>query len=255
MCYDIKASLEAQLKGAKYKGDEEAVNQIKEKLVPFTDLPLFHASGFSHPKLLIYTDEHSHIPKVATWGLIPPWVKSEEQKFKIWNSTILARGESIFEKPSYKDSAINKRCIIYVDGFYEHHHFNKKTYPFLIQNKDKSPMALAGLWTEWQRADGHKLNSFSIVTTKGNKLMTKIHNNPKITEARMPLILVPELIEKWLTPITDKADQDLLNSLILPYPDDKLKAHTVNKLRGKQYLGNVAEISEEIIYEGLVFEN
>ncbi len=51
MCYDIKASLEAQIKRAKRRGDLAAVEEIKENLIPITDLPLHHASGFSHPEL------------------------------------------------------------------------------------------------------------------------------------------------------------------------------------------------------------
>ena len=141
MCYDIKASYEAQLSRAKRKGDFVAVEEILEKLIPFTDLPLHHVSGFTHPKLLIYTNESPEFPIVATWGLVPHWVRDDIQKKKIWNTTLNARGETIFEKPSFKQSAKNNRCIIYIDGFYEHHHFNKKTYPFFIQRKDEKPIA------------------------------------------------------------------------------------------------------------------
>ena len=60
MCYDIKASLEAQLNRARRSGDLQAMEEIRERLVPLTDLPLYHSSGFNHPelltKLLIYTD-------------------------------------------------------------------------------------------------------------------------------------------------------------------------------------------------------
>jgi len=38
-----------------------------------------------------------------------------------------------------------------------------------------------------------------------------------------------------------------------PYPEQDLKAYTVNKLRGKDYLGNVEETAQEVVYEDLVF--
>lgn len=118
---------------------------------------------------------------------------------KQWNNTLNARGETIFEKPSFRTSAKNHRCIIYVAGFYEHHHYNNKTYPFFIYRKDAQPMALAGLWSEWKNPDtGGRLNTFSIVTTKGNKMMARIHNNPKLKEPRMPVILPSELEDEWL---------------------------------------------------------
>nr|WP_321222453.1 SOS response-associated peptidase [uncultured Psychroserpens sp.] len=254
MCYDIKASYEAQLSRAKRRGDLAAVEEIIEKLIPFTDLPLHHASGFTHPELLIYTNHSPEFPTVATWGLVPNWVKDDDQLKKIWNNTLNARAETIFKKPSFKESAINNRCIIYIDGFYEHHHFNKKTYPFFIQRQDTKPIALAGLWTEWVNMETNgKMITFSIVTTKGNAMMAKIHNNPKINEPRMPLILSDEREDEWLNPIKNDSDKQHIKSLIQNYPATRLKAHTVNKLRGKDYLGNVEEISEEIIYENLVF--
>ena len=91
MCYDIKASLEAQLNRARRNNDEQAIKEIIEKLLPLTDVPIFHASGFSHPKLFIYTDDEPELPAVASWGLVPHWVKDSEQQKKIWNSTLNAR--------------------------------------------------------------------------------------------------------------------------------------------------------------------
>ncbi len=252
MCYDIKASLEAQIKRAKRKGDLAAVEEIKENLIPFTDLPLHHVSGFSHPELLIYTDRQPEYPEVATWGLVPHWINDTEQLKKFWNNTLNARGETIFEKPSFRKSAQNQRCIVYVDGFYEHHHFNKNTYPFYIYKRDKQPLVLAGLYSEWTNPEtGGILNTFSIVTTEGNELMSKIHNNPKLKGPRMPLILPEDLEDNWLNPITNELDKRALQDLIQKYPEDELSCHTVTKLRGKDYPGNVAEISNEVVYNEL----
>ncbi|MFT7188209.1 MAG: hypothetical protein ACI9AV_001470 [Sediminicola sp.] len=54
MCYDIKASLEAQLSRAKRSGDQKAMEEIQEELILLTDLPLNHASGFNHPNSYLY---------------------------------------------------------------------------------------------------------------------------------------------------------------------------------------------------------
>ena len=254
MCYDIKASLEAQLKRAKRYGDQEAVKEIEEKLVPYTDLPLYHASGFQHPRLLIYTDRSPEFPEVSVWGLVPHWVKDEAQLKKLWNNTLNARGETIFEKPSFRWAARHNRCIIYVDGFYEHHHFKGKTYPFYLQRKDQQPMAFAGLWSEWTDPDsGEVRNTFSIVTTEGNELLARVHNNPRIKGPRMPLILPDEMANKWLEPVTDELDIKALQELIQSYPAEEFEAYTVHRLRGKEYRGNVPEINEQVTYEELVF--
>ena len=252
MCYDIKTSLEAQLKRAKRRGDQQAVQEIIEKLIPLTDVPIFHASGFSHPKLLIYTDASPDYPLVATWGLIPHWVKDSVQQKKLWNNTLNARGETIFEKPSFRDAAKYKRCVIYVDGFYEHHHHKGKTYPYFIHQKDDEPLIFAGLWSEWtDRETGEIIHSFSIVTTEGNPMMARIHNNPKIKGPRMPLILPEELVADWLQPVADSLDQQRIQELIRSYPEEELQAHTVARLRGKEYAGNVEGISNPVDYPEL----
>lgn len=253
MCYDIKASLESQLNRARRKNDTAAIQEITEKLAPLTDLPIYHTTGFNHPSLLIYTNESPFYPEVAVWGLVPHWVRETDQLKKIWNNTLNARSETIFEKPSFRESAKHKRCIVYVDGFYEHHHFQGKTYPFYIFSKKKFPLALAGLWSEWvNRETGEVLSSFSIVTTKGNRMMTKIHNNPKLNEARMPLLLAEELEDQWLY---DTHSEDAILALtesIIQSSEEVLDAYTVARLRGASYLGNVEEVSDPVHYSELV---
>ena len=108
---------------------------------------------------------------------------------------------------------------------------------------------MAGLWSEWpDQETGETLNTFSIVTTRGNKMLTKIHNNPKLDGQRMPLILPQELEDKWLQPIEDELDVKSIQELIREYPDEELDAYTVRRLRGKEYIGNVEEVSEPFEY-------
>ncbi|MAP54941.1 SOS response-associated peptidase [Altibacter sp.] len=252
MCYDIKASLEAQLNRARRRNDLQAIDEIMERLLPLTDLPIHHASGFSHPEVLIYTDRSPDFPEVATWGLIPHWVKDIEQSKKLWNNTLNARGETIFEKPSFRAAAASNRCVIFVDGFYEHHHYSGHTYPFFIYQNGGKPLPLAGLWSEWTDPDsGGVTLSFSIVTTSGNSLLSRIHNNPKLKGSRMPVILLEEEEDEWLQPIQDELDKERIENLIRDYPEGKLKAHPVARLRGKEYAGNVEGIADEIIYPEL----
>uniref|UniRef100_UPI00321702F1 SOS response-associated peptidase n=1 Tax=uncultured Draconibacterium sp. TaxID=1573823 RepID=UPI00321702F1 len=247
MCYDIKTKVEAALKRARHYGNEEAVQMLIEKFRPFLEDEWFHVSGFQHPKLLVYTGDNSEMPLVASWGLIPFWVKNEQQQLDIWNKTINARGESIFEKPSFRTSAKSKRCLVYIDGFFEHHHFGGNTYPFYIYGVDEEPLILGGLWDEWtNKASGEIINSFTIVTTKANSLVKKIQNNPNLKEARMPLILNESQAEVWL-----KGNASEAKKLIVPAVDGLLKAHTVRKLRGKNAVGNSPEAIKEFSYPEL----
>jgi len=135
-----------------------------------------------------------------------------------------------------------------VAGFYEYHHYKNKAYPFYISKKDDEPLMLAGLWSEWlNHTTGERVNSCSIVTTRANPLMAKIHNNPKLKEPRMPLILSTTIEDKWLN-YSDRKD---LEDLLIPFPDNELKAHTVQKLSGKESLGNVPKASEYYAYKEL----
>ena len=248
MCYDIKTKLETQLKRAKHYNNQKWIEELEVKLKPYLDKDINHASGFMHPTVLVYTSEKPTEPQPYQWGLVPSWVKDDVQKNIFWNKTINARGETIFEKPSFKAAAKSRHCIVYVDGFFEHHHYKGKTYPFYIYRLDKEPMPLAGLYDEWiNKESGKVVNTFTVVTTKANSLMTKIHNNPKLTEPRMPVILKDAAVDRWL----GEFDRKCLAEVLEPYPKQELSAYTVAPLRGKMALGNVPKASEPFIYDEL----
>ena len=139
MCYDVNAQLESLLKRAMRDADEHAIREIKEKLVRETDLPLFHVTGFQHPKMFIYTSESPNYPVVSQWGLVPFWAKDKKD---IWNKTLNARGETIFELNSFKRSAKDKRCIICINGFYEHTITARKRFPITFPERMDIPFPL-----------------------------------------------------------------------------------------------------------------
>lgn len=249
MCYDIKVLHETALKRARRKNDPELISIIEKELEGFDKLNFHHVSGYSHPKLPIYTSLNPNQPKLVDWGLIPFWIKDEQSAKRIQNSTLNARAESLHEKPAFRKAAKNQHCLLFVDGFYEHHHFQGKTFPFYIQSIEPKPLCLAGVWDEWVNPEtGEIYKGFSIVTTKGNALLKKIHNNPKLAEARMPLVLDEAEEEIWLTTDFDKNNLEYLLKKQAPI---HIKAHTVRKLRGKTALGNVKEVSDEYVYPEL----
>ncbi len=253
MCYDIKTQLQAQLRRAKRYGDQTAVEEIGQKLLPFTDLPLYHSSGFQFPRMLIYSQKDPLNPSIASWGLLPHWVRTVEQKKKIRVQTLNARWETLFEKPAFRLAARNGRCVIGIEGFYEHFHFRGKTYPCFIRRRDKEPMQLAGLSeTTEDPESGEAVTTFSIVTVSANTLMSAIHNNPKAKESRMPLILNSEEEENiWLKPEEEHLLEAALQTVAHSMEDGLLDFHTVGRLRGKEYRGNVQDISEPMHYPEL----
>ena len=257
MCYTVKAATKKLQKYARHRGDEALVKELALKLEKLEDeyQPLYQAGGFGHPSILVFTNEKPFEPQLYSWGLIPSWVKDEATAQKLRTQTLNARGETIWDKPSFRESAKQKRCLIYVDAFYEYHHQKNKTYPFHVSMKDDSPMVLAGLWEEWvNKETGEIVKTFSIVTTGGSPLMSRIHNNPKAEGARMPVILSKEKQNEWLSPCKTEEDKARLNQLIIPYEDSRLEFHTVQRLNGKESPGNTPEAEKEFLYPELDLE-
>ena len=239
MCFDIKSQLLAHYKRAKYWGSEkEAVLEKLKKIIRELEIKDYHhVSAFEQPSLPIFTLPGSIEAKAATWGFL-------SHNRNHYN----ARSEGIFRLETFKESANIRRCVVYVNGFYEHHHYGKNTYPYFIQRKDEEPFAIAALYAEQKSPTGIHLNTFTILTTVANPMMAKIHNNPELEGPRMPVILEEQNVDKWLT---ENVDENQLKYLLLPFPEEGLKSHTVKKIRGKNAVGNVPEASKEYRYQEL----
>lgn len=248
MCYSAVSITRQLVKYAKHRSDDKAkIEELQKQLelIVTSQHKFYFADAYAHPRLLVFTNKEPFKPQLFYWGLIPNWIKTKTDALKVANQTLNARSETIFEKPAFKQSAKNKRCIIYLDAFYEYHHYNGNTFPFHISHIHDETLAIAGIWEEWADPDtGELIPTVSIITTKANSLLKKIHNNPKQTEARMPVILSRDDQNKWL----EQKDEIELLSLLKPYESDLLKAHTVRKLKGKGASGNTPEAEKEFSY-------
>lgn len=242
MCYDVAYLLRRSQKYSKRYGNEHDWEDLK-KSIP----PTYHVQAFSHPDLPVITNDEPERVQAMEWGLVPRWAKDAATATKLANMTPNSRSEDMFNKPSFRDAAKKRHCLVIVDGFFEHHWKDKKSYPYYIFMKNDEPFALAGLWEEWQ---GKK--RVSIVTTSANPMMAKIHNKPKASEGhRMPLIVPKGMEDAWLKPVEDDIDKQALYEWIGPYDQDEMDAYTVPRLRGKAYIGNVPEVNQYLRYEEL----
>ena len=165
--------------------------------------------------LAVISDEDPGTLSYYRWGLIPFWAKD----ISIGNKLINAKSETILEKPSFKASFRNKRCLVLADGYYEWKKDDKEKIPLRITLKDKSPFSLAGIWDRWNSPDGEIIHSFSILTTESSPKMKQIHD-------RMPVILDRKNEKRWLERTGDSELLDLLR----PYPIEKLTAYPVSRL-------------------------
>lgn len=248
MCYDVNYIYKQQLKRAKYHDDKKAIEEISDTIEEHFPKQVYYVSGFSHPDMIIYTQDDPYMPKLSNWGLVPFWCKEAGQADKLRNMCLNAVGETMFEKPSFREAAKSKRGIVYLNGFYEHHHQGKKTYPHFIYNKNNEPIPVGILYDEWADIDtGELQHTFAIVTAPANNMMSKIHN----TKKRMPLILPDDLVEDWLKPINDKVDKELIQEIVKPYPDGILSAHTIGRIKGKNAIGNIELVTNPVKYKEL----
>ncbi|MCC3359487.1 SOS response-associated peptidase [Bacillus sp. REN16] len=167
------------------------------------------------------------------WGLIPSWAKDEKMASKMIN----ARSETVDEKPSFKKSFYQRRCIIPMDAFYEWKRDGKLKKPMLIKMKDDSLFGVAGLWDSWAAPTGEKVHTCTILTTPPNELMAGIHD-------RMPAILSKEHQKEWLNPRNQ--DREQLKSLLVPFAASKMMTYEVgNKVNSPK--NNSVELIQRVV--------
>ncbi len=128
----------------------------------------------------IIQDAKSFKATAFIWGM---------QSVKHSKRIINARKETIQDRPLFKHSFNNQRCIILADGFYEWDQTTK--IPYYFKHEPKHIFAFAGIYHK--DPQGHL--AMSILTKPANKIMATYHH-------RMPVILDNESINDWLNPST-----------------------------------------------------
>lgn len=169
---------------------------------PGTDIPVIR-----------YSPEGKRVLHLLRWGLVPHWAKDPTIGTKLNN----ARGESVSEKPSFRDAFKRRRCLIPADGFYEWKTEGDIKQPYYVSLKSGAPMAMGGLWESWRRPDGEILRTCCVITTGPNGVMKPIHD-------RMPVIIEPEHWQEWLT-----APPEVVGDLIAPYTAEAMQAWAVDR--------------------------
>ena len=102
---------------------------------------------------------------LVRWGLIPAWVKDPRGFTLLVN----ARGESVNDKPAFRNAMKRRRCLFPADGFYEWMEQGGRKRPFVVRPKDGEPVAFAGLWETWMGPNGEEIETAAIVTTEANR--------------------------------------------------------------------------------------
>lgn len=169
---------------------QKRFNIPKDNLEGFTPSEIIKA--FEYPKTPVITNNQPDKIQLFNWGLVPSWSSDTSHR----HYTLNARIETLSEKKSFKD-VIQNRCLILADGFYEWKWLNKsgsKKEKYLITVPNDALFAFAGIYTSWLDGNGNELQSYAMLTTQANALMSEIHN----TKKRMPIILNLSDEGNWL---------------------------------------------------------
>ena len=175
----------------------DVLNEVRERYNE-DDLSLY-----THEKKDIYPGSKSLIVtkdgfKKPTWGF-------PLHKKLVFN----ARGESLFEKPMFRNAAVKNRCLVPANLFYEWQ--GKEKIRHLIRTPDPI-LYMGGVYETFAENDGSISERFSIITGASQNEMSEIH-------PRTPLIIKKEDIQSFLDP---RSSLDEVKKIILSYPENLL---------------------------------
>ena len=144
-------------------------------ICPTTDIPV----------LASHKGERHLVP--MRWGFLPRWYKSATDGPLLIN----ARSETIAEKPSFREAALKRRCLIPASGFYEWFREGKRKEPWWVHPADGDLMAFAGVWQVWNGPDKQRAVTCAIVTCAAGPGLSDVHH-------REPVMVRPDDFGLWL---------------------------------------------------------
>lgn len=154
--------------------------------------------------------------KIMLWGLILFWEKSDKPK-----GLINLRDDTVLTKKWAHKYLQFQRCLVPASGFFEWAKTTEGKMPYHFRVKNSTYFSFAGLYTGWKHPrTGNEINSYAIITTSPNQLMTQVHN-------RMPVILKKEDEDKWLNP--DMVEVEHIKDFLKPYPSERMEKIPVSK--------------------------
>lgn len=162
--------------------------------------------------------------ELLRWGLVPEWSTNHGRGPVLIN----ARCETIDEKPAFRSSFRNARCIVPIRAFYEWSGDRRRRHVWAIRDEGDALYGLAGIWSSCDQEDGTRLSTFSIVTKAAGPALHSIHD-------RMPVILRGGDRDRWLDhrrPEDGGPDRSACRSMLEKADDRGLRIHRVSNRVG-----------------------
>lgn len=141
----------------------------------------------------------------AQWGFAPGWMKDDAKGPKPIN----ARGETVADKPMFRDAFRRSRCLVPMDGFYEWSRLSGPKRPYLITRSNGAMMAVGGIVAERpdpESPTGTRL-TVAVITTPAQGEVAALHD-------RMPFMPAKSDFDLWL-----RGPAEAAADLIRPSPE------------------------------------
>jgi putative SOS response-associated peptidase YedK len=170
----------------------------------------------------------------ARWGLLPSFAKDLSGP-PLFN----ARIETALEKPSFKEAALHKRCVIPASGYFE---WSKADKTPLYIHPPEGMLGFAGIYWWWR--DPQKAQSDPSRWVLTCSMLTK-DSAPSLAEIhdRNPVMLSPDSLAAWMAPDFETTQELLLAlSRESDMVADELEFFEVSKA-----VGSVSNNSPELI--------
>jgi len=155
---------------------------------------------------------------VGSYGMVPRrHIPPEVKPFDTMN----ARAESLLERRSFASAWRRLQlCAVPMQWFYEPCYESGRAERTAIGMHDDEPFWVAGLWREWQEADGEMSTAFTQITINADThpLMRRMHKPGD--EKRSLVLLAQEEVGDWLV----SRDTDIARSFLRHYPAERMKA-------------------------------
>lgn len=168
-------------------------------------------------------DAKSNLHKVEGmhWGWQPEWTSGKP----IINTRIETAATNRMWGKAFRE----RRCVVPASHFYEwqRRDDSHKNVPWMIKRKGHDYMYLPGLWVARKISDDEQILEVSIITEKGNALMTEIHNHGG-NAGRQPVFLDEEAVPLWLDP--DLKDPEKISRLLRRIEDGEYEAEMLEEI-------------------------
>lgn len=215
------------------------LNQLQQLALP--EIPFeYHAEVFPNDQMpLLFQSATAKEWRLVNFGLIPKWATAKSEIKYTYN----ARSETLFDKPSFKESLIKcKFGVVAVDEFYETMYVNGKPQRWAIRRKDRQAIFIAALY-EIVKIDNEIIRSATLLTMAAkDHVMMKEFYVPEV-EKRSVILIPHQQVGEWLNLKTTN-----ISKYIVGFPAHEYETYHCPKpktLKIKPQLDIFADINEQ----------